>query len=397
MIAEVEEIMESLELDASTAIRAVEQELNSILVDCETLIRCVLVGLVSRHHVIAIGNPGTAKTLTITQICKRVGDLSIFQFAGNKFATSDDILGPVSFKGLTEERFERILTGRAADVECCYLDEFMQFSGALQKTLLSLMAERQVTNGTNVIDVPLISMLAAANTEPTPDQNMVWDRFALRVIKEPIAADNRGRLLRLIRDGIPAPRTFMSRQQLGTLMQRAAVARIPDHVIETIINVFSDMDKAKIATSDRRRGWLLGIMRAHAVLEGRDEVNEDDLTIAPYVLWEESDHLSVVVKIVKEHMRSPLDRITDELRTKIESAYRMYTSVVANTEDREAQAQAANKSYGGLKGPKNELIAAMSKYPHDRGVKKAKDLQNEVERMISVVRSTILTGESKVK
>lgn len=386
-------------VDAATQLRAVERELNSVLIECAPLVRCILTGMIGKQHTITIGPPGTAKTLTINEIGKRVegrraGTSSMYFYAGNKFATPDDVMGPISFKGLVNEQYTRVLTGRAADSEIVYLDEFFQFSGAMQRSLLGIMNEREYTNGTEKVHVPLLTMLAAANTEPTPDLMMVWDRFMFRVIKQNIAADHRGKLLRLVRDGIPAPTTFLSRAQLQTLMDRVDSVGISDSMLDVLCSIYDALDKAKVQTSDRRRGWLVNTLRAHAVMGGRDEVTESDLAIAPYVLWEESDQFDTVTKIVKAHMQSPLSRTVESLTVQVEQAYRVYTQTLEATNDREVQSKAGSIAFGALKKYKDMLDTAMSENPKDRSIADARELLATIGTMTSAVRAAILGGTS---
>ena len=86
-------------------LRAIESELGALFVEREEVVRAMLLALLSREHLALIGPPGTAKSMLIIELAKRVGDsvgngLRCFVYLLTKFTTPEELFGPVSISGL---------------------------------------------------------------------------------------------------------------------------------------------------------------------------------------------------------------------------------------------------------------------------------------------------------
>src|SRR5262249_36391897 len=55
-------------------LRAIETELGALFIEREEVVRAMLLALLSREHLALIGPPGTAKSMLIIELAKRVGD-----------------------------------------------------------------------------------------------------------------------------------------------------------------------------------------------------------------------------------------------------------------------------------------------------------------------------------
>src|SRR5947208_1550504 len=80
-----------------------------------------------------------------------------------KFTQTDEVFGPVSFSGMKNETYHRVIAKRLPDAEIAFLDEIWKSSSAILNAILKIVNERRFTNGTTVIDVPLMSIFAASN------------------------------------------------------------------------------------------------------------------------------------------------------------------------------------------------------------------------------------------
>jgi hypothetical protein len=103
-------------------LRAIEAELGALFVEREEVVRAMLLALLSREHLALIGPPGTAKSMLIIELAKRVGDsagngLRCFVYLLTKFTTPEELFGPVSISGLKADDYRRVTTGKLADTE----------------------------------------------------------------------------------------------------------------------------------------------------------------------------------------------------------------------------------------------------------------------------------------
>ena len=182
-------------------LRAIESELGALFVEREDVVRAMLLALLSREHLALIGPPGTAKSMLIIELAKRVGDsagsgLRCFVYLLTKFTTPEELFGPVSISGLKADDYRRFTAGKLADVELAFLDETFKASSAILNYLLRLMNEREFENGRQTAQAPLISLFGASNELPQetelvkqlyicihPDMADAVERLLLQVIR----------------------------------------------------------------------------------------------------------------------------------------------------------------------------------------------------------------------
>ena len=72
--------------------------------------------------------------------------------------------------------------------------------------------------------------------------------------------------------------------------------------------------------SDRRWGKTHGVLRAHALLEGRTAVEEDDLAILKHVLWSSPDQQAEISKLCAR-LSNPINGKATELTDQAASVY----------------------------------------------------------------------------
>ena len=93
-----------------------------------------------------------------------------------------------------------------------------------------------------------------------------------------------------------APQTI-THAELDALQQAADQIPIPGVIIDMIAQLRRDLGAKGIRVSDRRCGKTHGVLRAHALLEGRSAIEEDDLAILKHVLWSSSDQQSEISRL----------------------------------------------------------------------------------------------------
>ncbi len=280
-------------------LRAIETELGALFIEREEVVRAMLLALLSREHLALIGPPGTAKSMLITELAKRVGDsagngLRCFVYLLTKFTTPEELFGPVSISGLKADDYRRVTTGKLADVELAFLDETFKASSAILNYLLRLMNEREFENGRHTAQVPLISLFGASNELPQEAElEALFDRFLLRMTVGYVSESGFTRLQQSLANhrARQAPQTI-TQAELDALQQAADQIPIPGVIIDTIAQLRRDLGAKGIRVSDRRWGKTHGVLRAHALLEGRSAIEEDDLAILKHVLWSSPDQPS---------------------------------------------------------------------------------------------------------
>lgn len=296
----------TLPTNALTKLQTIERELLAVLLERDAVVRAALVALLARQHLVQLGAPGAAKTLLMTELAKRISTangkgLRCFDYLMTKFTTPEELFGPISVAGLKRDEYQRITTGRLVEAELGFLDEIFKASSAILNTLLRVINERVYTNGSKTVTVPLLSLFAASNELPQGNElEALWDRFLLRV---QVGYLSDGGFAQFLRQAAQRNRnghavTSLTLVEIYGLQTAAECLPVPEGICASLEQLRIDLTAKGIRLSDRRWGQTLGLLRAHALLEGRPTVEEDDLPILKHCLWQTPEQITDVAKLL---------------------------------------------------------------------------------------------------
>jgi MoxR-like ATPase len=306
------------------ALQRIEAELNVELLDREDAIRAALLALLSQSHLVLLGPPGTAKSHLVTAVASRFCDtagtgLSYFVYLLTRFTTPDELFGPVSVQGLKQDTYARITVGKLPEVQLAFLDEVFKASSAVLNSLLELLNGRVYDNGTTRQSVPLIACFGASNELPQGDDlEALWDRFLLRLQVGYLGESGFDKLLgaaavSLAARAAPSP-TTLSQADLTALQARATAMPIPGSITSALVGLRRDLEQQHgIIASDRRWVQCLRLLQAHALLEGRDVVEEDDLGVLAHALWSQPEQRAEIRRLVSR-LANPTNARAAELK-----------------------------------------------------------------------------------
>ena len=333
---------------AAANLQRVETELRNELYEREEAIRAALVAIVAKSHLVLLGPPGTAKSELIRLIAERVCDptgqgLSYFVYLLTRFTTPEELFGPVAVSKLKNDDYERKTTGKLPEAQLVFLDEVFKSSSTVLNSLLTLMNERIFYNGDHVMQTDIMSFLCASNEMPQGDDlEALWDRFLLRLEVGFLSETSFEKLLQ----SRVAPATknqpaTMSQSELRLLQEYAASLPIPPSVLSALATLRRDLQAQKgITASDRRWVQCLRILQAHAVIEGRDAVEEDDLALLSLTLWKEKDDRKEITRMVNR-LANPLNARANELK---DSAVTIWTEAQGKMRQLSADEQSAPRA-----------------------------------------------------
>jgi MoxR-like ATPase len=285
---------------ARARLTAVRDELRGLFVERDALVDGALAALLSRSHVLVVGPPGSAKSMLAHELCRRVAGGTYFQWLLTKFTTPDELYGAISLRALELDEFRRVTTGKLPEAHVVFLDEVFKASSAILNTLLAVANERIFHNGGRAQPVPLVSLFGATNELPDDDDlGALYDRFLLRYVVDYVEEDFR--FLKMLA-AAPAgePRATLSLEDLELLAAAATRVDVPESLLAELARLRRRLAGRGVIASDRRWRAAVPLLRAHAVVAGRDGLADEDLRLLEHVLWSQPDERREVAVEVGE-------------------------------------------------------------------------------------------------
>lgn len=265
-------------------IQKIREELKARFLEREDLIDGALAALLCGEHVMIIGAPGTAKSMLAHETCKRFTGAKYFHWLLTKFTTPEELFGPISLKGLEDDKYYRITANKLPEAHIAFLDEVFKASSSILNTLLTLINERLFFNGDGATQVPLISLFAACNEPPHAEElRALFDRFLLRFHVGYLDDDKNFQRM-LTQEEEPASEEA-SLKDLKTIQNEVSRIPVPHSIIESLTSLRETLNNMDVVISDRRYKQCLGPMRANAWLAGQKEVTRSNMEILKSVLW----------------------------------------------------------------------------------------------------------------
>ena len=102
------------------------------------LIDGALAALLSSHHLLIIGPPGTAKSMLADELCRRIEGANYFQWLLTRFTTPEEIFGAVSLKALEQDDYRRVTDRKLPEAHIAFLDEIFKANSSILNAILDL-------------------------------------------------------------------------------------------------------------------------------------------------------------------------------------------------------------------------------------------------------------------
>src|SRR5579883_782613 len=273
---------------ALAKLSAIRDELNHLFLERAELIDGALCALLSASHILVIGPPGTAKSMLADELCRRIDGANYFQWLLTRFSTPEELFGAVSLKSLEQDDYRRVTDHKLPEAHIAFLDEIFKANSSILNALLTLINERLFHNGRERVVVPLVSMFGASNELPDEEElTALYDRFMLRFVVDYIVEDFR--FLKMLQGIRRQTRTQLTWTEFEELRRQVQAVNVPGSALKLIAETRRELAQQGLVVSDRRWRASVDVLRAHALLSGRAEVDEDDLLFLEHVLWKDPD------------------------------------------------------------------------------------------------------------
>ncbi|WP_439106067.1 AAA family ATPase [Congregibacter sp.] len=282
--------------DLHHAFAQLDAAINRAVIGQESVVRTLIIALLTNGNVLLEGLPGTAKTRSVRTLA-RVLDASLGRIQFTPDLLPSDVTGTEiyqEFEGKQELRFQQ---GPVFN-NVVLADEINRAPAKVQAALLEAMAERTVTvAGKSYTLPPLFMVLATQNpieqegTYPLPEAQM--DRFIMKITVDYPDDNAEEDIIRLVRgeesskDDTEEPRlsqnlVFEAREAMSAI----SVSPNIDKYIVALVMATRDparypesrlQEWIRVGSSPRASIALDKCARANAWLEERDYVDPEDV------------------------------------------------------------------------------------------------------------------------
>jgi MoxR-like ATPase len=280
---------------------AINDELNTILFEREEFIEGISLAILAKTNILTLGPAGTAKSYAVEQWTKRIKDANFFDILINRFTTPEEILGPVSFDGLRNDRHVRVTDQMLPTAHLAFLDEIFKASSGILNALLRLANERTFKNGPDKIKVPLYTMIGASNEIPDEEDNLdaFYDRFLLKYHVNYIQEDSVFAQM-LYTEENPLVQNIITQDDITLAQNEVTRITLPKDLLVKLVDLSRHLKSQGIIASDRTYKKAIPILKAKAWMSGHNEIIDEDLEILKHIIWKDPDDRKKAEKFVLE-------------------------------------------------------------------------------------------------
>jgi MoxR-like ATPase len=367
-------------------------ELTKPFVGREEEARVILLALLTKEHAVLIGEPGTAKSALIRKTAE-ILNMKCFMYLLTRYTEPAELFGPLDINALKDGKYVRIITNKLPEAEIVFLDEIFKANSAILNTLLTIMNERVFYDGYTEIKVALWSLFGASNEVPEdPELEALYDRFLLRHYVKPVSEDMWRDLLRyawnIERFGYGKPGIKIDKGVLEELHK--IVFDVDLSPIENkLLKLFSIFESKNIHLTDRRKGKALKVIAAHAVLNGRLTVAEEDLVVLKFVAPRDIDDFERVNIILSEELKTAYKylRELEEIQKNVREVYN-YILSFPNVTSRFVEYRLL-EIYRDLESTRDRVLAMAREANDEKVHKKVAEVVEDINEVLNKIRQKI--------
>lgn len=302
----------------SAKFRTVMLEIAAIFLEREEQLLAVARALLAGEHVLLLGVPGTAKSATIVEFCRRITGAHYFQRLLTKFSNESEVFGPLDIQGLKAGKYERLVDGFLPWAHVGFIDEVFKANSAILNSLLTIMAERTYSIGPVVMSTPLVSLIGASNETPQETElAAMYDRFMIRKLSRPVSDHSFTKMIDPKRKAAAkvaaANGASLSLQEWQQARAEVETVDIPDAILDEMLVLKAAMKKEGFVASDRRWTASTKLLQACAYLDGRTSVESDDLMVFADVLWDDMQQAAIVADKVGGIINPALSKLLEHI------------------------------------------------------------------------------------
>ena len=354
--------VEKMAENKSPNISLVKTTLDNYVFGHNDMKRAVLLGLLSSEPTFILGRVGIAKTYTIDTLAKML-NVNYYYILLNKYTEPDHVLGILDINEYKKGRL--VYHGGVVDANIVMFDEPYKSSSDVLNTLLDIILNKRVFG----IKLNLLTTYFASNEFDNDDELIAFnDRLTIRVVETDYV--HKPDLKKIIKSDSKTPELMLTYDDIVNLQNevRKIAMNINDALLDKFLDTIIELRGLNYLISDRRVKKTVYVAAANALLEGKGNIEPDDLVTAMKFTFNDPmkyiDSIKEIEIIALKHGLNEVASVINKIRSHINVINVLITSAKEGTTDK----------YIVLANLKRELIKAQElceKYSH-----KSNDVKN---------------------
>jgi len=314
-----------------------ETVLNGKVFERPKEIETMIVALLASKNHGQIGPPGIAKSMIITLMHQLIEGARHFRRLITRFSVPEELFGPISMRGLENDKYARLIVGKLPDADMAFLDEIFKGGSSILNSLLSIMAEGIFDNdGAPVYCKPVI--YCASNELPVNDTELaaLVDRVNFKHLVKPLQSNgNRLRMLRARANRAFEPievEPVISWPEISMAQKEVEKVKIPDEVLRALVEVWGKLNLGNVEPTDRKFNDCIDIIQATALRKGRMEADINDMKLLRHALWTDPSEINKVNELILE-LANPIDLEAGKLNEELDGLINEVQEILSSTDN----------------------------------------------------------------
>ncbi len=279
------------------------EEMGSRFVEREEEIAGALLAMLAGEHVLFIGPPGTAKSQMAKGMCERLQGGTFYYYLLTRFTSPEEVFGPLSLSSLQNDEFRRRTEGYLPEANIAFLDEIFKANSSILNSLLTILNERRFHNGSEVVEVPILTVYGASNELPDDEEGLaaLYDRFLYRFFVTNVQGEEGFLRVLMTGDGVVGA-TIIGLEDIEKVKTASVQVGVDEEVLQAYLSLRKHFRSLGVYVSDRRWNKSLLVLRTAAAAMGRRNVDLTFLPLLQHMLWDSPEQ--------KEGLRQMLIELT---------------------------------------------------------------------------------------
>jgi len=294
--------------------------------------RAVLLGLLSSEPTFILGRVGIAKTYTIDTLAKML-NVNYYYILLNKYTEPDHILGILDINEYKKGRL--VYHGGVVDANIVMFDEPYKSSSDVLNTLLDIILNKRVFG----IKLNLLTTYFASNEFDNDDELIAFnDRLTIRVVETDYV--HKPDLKKIIKSDSKTPEPMLMYDDIVNLQNevRKIAMNINDALLDKFLDTIIELRGLNYLISDRRVKKTVYVAAANALLEGKDNIEPDDLVTAMRFTLNDpmkyTDSIKEIETIALKHGLNEIASVINKIRSRINVINVLITNAKEGTTDK---------------------------------------------------------------